>query len=155
MDAKFCDKCNAITERDMELMLRPGEKVHVCDPRDLDAVVRSPLKKYRYPPFAKMKSYQPPHPYEAIHQWLCEVFGAHPDNLVVTDPQQNFSPVVSMEGLMQILGGEWAECVRRCYEMKADSNDKRQGVVLQTGDAKDGSFMADAVARGKKIAEGT
>lgn len=105
---------------------------------------------YTYPSFARMWAIHPPHPYEAIHQWLCRVMGAHPDQLVVTDPQQNFAPVVNLEELMLILGGEWTKCVLRCHDAKESTNDKRKNVATQTGDAADGSFMADAVARGKK-----
>lgn len=111
-----------------------------------------PAPKFVPPPYPPLDGLSPGHPWQPIHQWLCHTFGAHPDQLVVTDPGQNFHPVVDLEPLMVLLGGAWERCAKRCHEVKASTDDKRTGVVLNTGDAKDGSFLADAAARGRAAA---
>ncbi len=101
-------------------------------------------------PFPLLEGYPADHPYQVIHQWLCNVFGAHPADIVATDPAQNFAPVVNLESLMLILGGPWELCVKTCHDAKLSTNDKRApGKILMTGDEKDGSFLAGAAARAK------
>jgi hypothetical protein len=91
--------------------------------------------------FPALKGVSAAHPYHAIHQWLCNVFGAHPNDLVVTDPQQNFRPVVDLEPLMRILGGEWAEAVDRCYRTKKQVTEGSNLRGIQT-EGEEGSFLA-------------
>jgi hypothetical protein len=80
---------------------------------------------------------------ERIHQWLADALGAHPDELVVTDPAQVFRPVIDIEPLLLILGGPWSAAVARCHEAKAHMRDKRKAErASHPGEAAEGSFGA-------------
>jgi hypothetical protein len=69
------------------------------------------------------------------------MMGAHPDQLVVTDPAQNFRPVIDIEPLMRILGGPWGAAVERCHEAKRNMADKRRADrASYAGEAAEGSF---------------
>lgn len=82
------------------------------------------------------RSFPPLDNVEAVHQWLCAVFGSHPDELLITDPIQGFALVVDLEPLMQILGGPWLRAIARCHEAKASMKDRRPHIA-----GEDGSFM--------------
>jgi hypothetical protein len=91
---------------------------------------------------------------EAIHQWLASALGAHPDEIIATDPAQNFRPVLDVEPLMRILGGPWLALVERCHAAKADMRDKRSGDrASHAGEAAEGSFGAVNGQKWRQVGE--
>lgn len=91
---------------------------------------------------------------ENVHQWLAAALGAHPDEIIATDPEQNFHPVLNVEPLMRILGGPWLALVERCHAAKADMRDKRSGDrPSHAGEAAEGSFMSVAGQKWRQVGE--
>lgn len=96
--------------------------------------------------FPKMKDVSAGHPWQSIHQWLCNVMGAEPDRLVITDPVQQLQVTIDIRPLMHILGGEWEACVHRAERIKAQNSQgaSKRGIATE---GEDGAFMASALKR--------
>ncbi len=96
--------------------------------------------------FSPLKGVSASHPWQKIHQWLCDVLGAEPDRLVVTDPVQQLQCTIDLRPLMRILGGEWEACLNRAIAVK-DQNSQgasKRGIATE---GEDGAFMASALKR--------
>lgn len=98
--------------------------------------------------FSPLKGISAAHPWQQVHQWLCNALGAEPDRLVLTDPVQQLQVTIDVRPLMRILGGEWEQALNRAEQIKAQNS----GGASKRGIATEGEEGAFLGASAKEMA---